>query len=266
MRDHRGEPGTGSEHDPVGGERSTSTATPGRPAGRPGCRCTERTSPVVLATCAWPRMQAISSGLSGSSPMTSASISSGTEAIGSTRPLAAEQPGHHVQAGDRVAQPLPEPGDQQVADRVVAQRPGAGEAVLQHVGPGPAGLVVTAQRGQRHPQVARRQAVELGAQPAGGAAVVGHRDDRGQPVGDPPQSAERRGQAVPAAERDDRGQCTAEAGGTPRQPAPVRAVLTPGPGPGAAPWSAGRRRGAGGRTPRPSPCCGACRRCSRWRS
>ena len=48
-----------------------------------------------------------------------------------------------------------------------------------------------------------RQDVELLAQPAAGAAVVGDRHDRGDPVGHEPQRGERGGQAVPAAERDD---------------------------------------------------------------
>jgi hypothetical protein len=101
--------------------------------------------------------------------------------------LGPEQRADHVQPGHRIAQAFPQTGDQQVPDGVVAERAGAFEAVLQHVRPGPPGLVVTAQGRQRHPEVTGRETVELLAEPAGGAAVVGHRHDRGQPVGDPAQ-------------------------------------------------------------------------------
>ena len=62
--------------------------------------------------------------------------------------------------------------------------------------------VVAGQRGQRHPQVARRQHVELVPDPARRPAVVGHGDDRGELGGDQPQRAQRRVQPVPAAQRD----------------------------------------------------------------
>ncbi len=75
---------------------------------------------------------------------------------------------------------------------VAAERAVAVEPVLQHVRPGPAGLVVTAERGQGHPQVTRRQAVQLVPKPAGRPAIVGHGDDRGQLVGDPAQGRQRR--------------------------------------------------------------------------
>ena len=51
-------------------------------------RRTEHTSAGVVATRACPRISETSSGFSGSSPITSAAMSSGTEAIGSTRPFA----------------------------------------------------------------------------------------------------------------------------------------------------------------------------------
>jgi len=79
------------------------------------------------------------------------------------------------------------------------------EAVLEHARPGVAPLVVTAERRQRHPQVARRQHPELRAQPAGRAAVVGHRDDGRQVVDDQvvdeePQRLQGRREAVATAE------------------------------------------------------------------
>ena len=49
-----------------------------------------------------------------------------------------------------------------------------------------------------------RQHVELLAQPAGGAAVVGDRHDRREAVGHEAQRGQAGGQAVAAAERDDR--------------------------------------------------------------
>jgi hypothetical protein len=101
--------------------------------------------------------------------------------------LGPEQRADHVQPGHRIAQAFPEAGDQQIPNGVVAERAGALEAVLQHVSPGPPGLVVAAQSGQGHPEVTGRETVELLAQAAGGAAIVGDRHDRGQPVGDPAQ-------------------------------------------------------------------------------
>ena len=132
-------------------------------------------------------------------------MSSGVSAIGSTRPWAPSSRPTQSSAGDVVAEQLPQRDDQQVADGVAVHLAVAGEPVLQHAGPGAAPLVVAAQRGQRHPQVAGRQHAELAAQPARRAAVVGHGDDRGQVVDDVARSArQRRGQAVAAAERDHR--------------------------------------------------------------
>ena len=77
-----------------------------------------------------------------------------------------EQPADEVQAVDGVAEQVPERHDEQVAEGVPRQRPLALEPVLEHVPPGVAPLGVVAQRGERHPQVARRQHRELLAQPA----------------------------------------------------------------------------------------------------
>ena len=128
---------------------------------------------------------------------------SGTAAIGSTRPCAWSSRADEVEPGDGVVVQLPERDDEQVAERVPAERAVAGEAVLQHVAPGLAPLALAAQRGQRHPQVAGGQHAELVAQPAGRAAVVGDRDDGGDLVGDVAQRGERRGQAVAATQRGD---------------------------------------------------------------
>ena len=91
----------------------------------------------------------------------------------------AEEPADPVQGRDVVAEQLPETHDQEVAGDVTAHLAGAGEAVLEDLGPGLAPLVVTAQRRERHPQVAGWEHAELRAQPARGAAVVRDRDDGG---------------------------------------------------------------------------------------
>ena len=116
----------------------------------------------------------------------------------------AEQPADQVQALHRVAEQVPQRDDEQVAQRVPAQRAGAGEAVLQDVAPLVAPLAVVAQRGQGHPQVARRQDVEL-------LRAAGRWTRRRRPTVTTavirsvtqPQRGERRRQTVTAAERDD---------------------------------------------------------------
>ena len=117
----------------------------------------------------------------------------------------AEQPADPVEGRDVVAELLPETDDQQVADDVAAHLAGAVEAVLQDARPGLAPLVVAAQGGEGHPEVARRQDAELGAQPSGRAAVVGHGDDRGEVDREPAQRGQGRVQPVPAAESGDAG-------------------------------------------------------------
>jgi hypothetical protein len=114
----------------------------------------------------------------------------------------AQQPAHPVEAGDRVAEQVPQARDQQVAQGVAGQVAAAAEAMLDHAGPGRAPFVVPAQRREGHPQVPRGQRAELLAEPARRAAVVGHGDDRGHVVGHPAQRGQGRGEAVPPAERD----------------------------------------------------------------
>ena len=162
-----------------------------------------RPRPGVVATATWPRTVDVASGR----PGRARDLGHDVQRHGGHRQhpaLRAEQPADPVEARDRVAEQLPQRDDQQVADRVAVQvarrwRSGAGATSR----PGAAPLVVAAQRGQRHPQVAGRQHAELVAQPAARAAVVGDGDDRGQLVGDAAQRRQRRGQPVPAAERDD---------------------------------------------------------------
>jgi hypothetical protein len=122
----------------------------------------------------------------------------------------AEQPSHpvepsHGRVGGLRAEQLPQRHDQQVADGVLVQLAVAAEAVLDDVAPGLTPLVVAAQCGQRHAQVAGRQHAQLPAQPPAGPAVVGDGDDRAQPVGDPAQGRQGGVQPVTAAERDDPG-------------------------------------------------------------
>ena len=104
--------------------------------------------------------------------------------------LGAQQLGHHLQSCDRIAEALPEAGDQEVANGVIIQGTRAPEPVLQHVGPGAPGLVIAAQRRQRHPEVARRQAVELLAESARRPAVVSDGDDCRQMVRHPTQGGQ----------------------------------------------------------------------------
>ena len=112
---------------------------------------------------------------------TRATRSSGTSAIGSTRPQHAEQLAEHVQGAHGVAVVhLGEPGQHQVADRVAGQHAGAAEAVLQERRQLLRALLRAGQGGQRHAQVAGRQDRHLAADPAGGAAVVGDGDHGGE--------------------------------------------------------------------------------------
>ena len=60
----------------------------GQAGGSSGISDTERTRPVVDAQATWPRTVLSASGRSGSAPSTSATRSSGTDAMGSTRPYA----------------------------------------------------------------------------------------------------------------------------------------------------------------------------------
>ena len=180
-------------------------AASGAAGGSGGLSRTDSTRPGVTASSCWPRMTPVAPGSAGSAPAHQRLDLQRHRRHRQDPAARAEQPADPVQGADRVAEPLPQRGDEQVADRVAVQAAlgRAAEAVLQHVGPGAAPLVVAAQRGQRHPQVAGRQAAEFAADAAGGAAVVGDGDDRGQGVGDGAQRGQGRGQAVAAAEGHD---------------------------------------------------------------
>ena len=123
-----------------------------------------------------------------------------------------EQPADEVQAVDGVAEQVPEGHDEEVAEGVAGQRPLALEPVLEHVPPGVAPLGVVAERRERHPQIPGRQDRELLAQPSRRPAVVGDRDDGGDPVGEQLQRGEGRRQAVAPAEGDDLGVARIPAG------------------------------------------------------
>ena len=60
----------------------------GHAGGSAGMSEMDRTRPVVEAQAAWPRTTASWPGRAGSAPSTSAARSSGTDAMGSTRPCA----------------------------------------------------------------------------------------------------------------------------------------------------------------------------------
>ena len=119
--------------------------------------------------------------------------------------LSTEQARHPVKALDMAAQQLPQRHDEQVAGSVVVQLSLAREAMLQDSGPGSPPLVVTAERGQCHPQVAWRQHTQLPAQATARPAVVGDGDDGREPTADPTQCGQRRSQAVSTAEGYDCG-------------------------------------------------------------
>ena len=81
----------------------------GQAGGSAGSRLTATTRPSVVATSTWPRTVRPRVGVApGRGPRTSAVMSSGVSAIGSTRPVGAEQPADPVEAVDVVAEQLPE--------------------------------------------------------------------------------------------------------------------------------------------------------------
>jgi hypothetical protein len=77
------------------------------------------------------------------------------------------------------------------------------EPILQDVCPSTTRLVIAAQRRERHPKISGWQAVELVAEPAGGAAVISDGNDRGQVIRNPSQGGQRYGESMPTAEGDD---------------------------------------------------------------
>jgi hypothetical protein len=66
---------------------STASTASGTAGGSAGTREIDRTCPGVTATETCPRTSVTASGVPGSAPSTLATISSGTAAIGSTRPV-----------------------------------------------------------------------------------------------------------------------------------------------------------------------------------
>ena len=111
-----------------------------------------------------------------------------------------QQLADHVETPYR-AQFLPEPLDQQIADRVTVQRSGAMEPGLEDVRPLATDRVVAAQCRKGHPKVAGRQPAQLSPQSPGRSAVVGHRHDGGQAISDLTQCLQGCGQPVPTAQR-----------------------------------------------------------------
>ena len=81
-----------------------------------------------------------------------------------------------VERGYGSALDLRERGEDEIADCMPGQWTAAAKAILEQPRP----VVLIGQGSQRHPQIPRRQSAELGAQPAGGAPVVSHGDDRRQ--------------------------------------------------------------------------------------
>ena len=116
-----------------------------------------------------------------------------------------QQGARPVQAGHRVVQQLPERRDEQVAERVVVQGKlplvafGRGETVLHDVAPGAAPIGVVAERRERHAQISGRKNTHLLTQAPRGAAVVRHGYHGRQVGGHVAQSRKGSVQAVPAA-------------------------------------------------------------------
>ena len=171
-------------------------------------------------------------------------------------PLGAQQPAHPVEGPHVVAHELPEPDDEEVAQRVALHVALPREAVLEDVGPRAAPVVVAAERGERHPQVTRRQHAELPRsrpeEPPLSATVTTAVSVDGEVGLAAPERAEGREEAVPAARGRRRpGRCSRASPSLPPEVA-VRARRCRSPA-----------RAAARRSPRSSRRCGACRRCSR---
>ncbi|CAB4738844.1 unannotated protein [freshwater metagenome] len=113
-----------------------------------------------------------------------------------------EERGYPVETDDRIMRLLPQCRDEQIAKGVTGELPIAPESVLNHLSPGTAPGVVTAEGGECHAQIAGRESAELGAKPTARASVVGHAHDCGDLVGHSSQRLERGRKSVPAAERD----------------------------------------------------------------
>ena len=224
-----------------------------------GSTCRPTTSPGVVATSTWPdhaldpRRVVRSPGRRRRRPPAAASSPRGARGLRrragrptQSRPVTMSPVSSHRAVISR----LPTECPRQLA---VAREP-----VLHHAAPGAPPRVVAAQRGERHAQVAGRHDVELATQPPARPAVVGDRDHGRHVVGDPSQRPQARRQPVAAAERDHPaagGPWSAAYRGRSRSLAPEVAVHDQHLEPDL------RRAGPPGS--RPSPRCGACRRCSR---
>ena len=196
----------GPEHDPVRRRGRPSTAS-----GQAGGCCRDRagrptTLPAVVATGHLPAHAcATSSGSAGSTPR-DVGLDVQRHRGHRQHPAAgAEQPPDPVEAGDRVAEQLPQRDDQQVADRVAgAARPrwrsGAG-ARRARSGPTRCRRTARPAPSAGRPAAGRRTRRAAGRDEPPSSATV---DDGGERVGQAPQRRQGRGQAVPAAERDDR--------------------------------------------------------------
>ncbi len=139
-------------------------------------------------------------GRSPSSPPTSAVIDTGSSVAGSTRPTAPSRRPASSSAAVRSPSVSASPTSIEVAERVVGELART-EPVLERGGPR---TVVGRERDEARAQVAGRGDVEIAAQPARAAAVVGDAHDRGDLVRVLARSrAQRDRQAVPSAQRDD---------------------------------------------------------------
>ena len=143
MRNHRGKPRAGTEHDPICIQQDLDRL--GQAGGSCGMSRTEHTSPPwwQLAPGPGSRKARPASPDRGRSHPPRFPAAPRPWAAPGPWPLAAWPP---FQPCDWIAEALPDAGDQEVANGVIIQGPRAPEPVLQHVGPGAPGLVIAAQR------------------------------------------------------------------------------------------------------------------------
>ena len=257
VRQHAGEPRPGPEDDPVGGVDRLH-APPGTPAGRPARAGRRRRGPGRGRDRDLAADRARAFGLAGSMPDLRPRCPAASVAIGSTRPCAPSSRPTGSRPGDGVAEQLPQRDDQQVAHRVAVQRrrcrrSGAGRP-----------------RATAGPTRRRRTARPAPSAGRPGAGTPNSR--RSRPL-DPPSSATVTTAVSSVGDVPQRAAARRPGRDRRRGDHPGRAVVGRGHRRSLAPQVAvddvdvdAVGRAAAGRTPRPWPRCGACRRCSRPRA
>ena len=250
---HRGEPRARAEHHPVG-VADRVDAPRGTAGGSGGSSAIDSMVPAVVATSTWPRTVVSASGSAGSRPRTSAVMSSGVSAIGSTRPVA---------PSSRPTQSSAATWSPSCSQRLTISRL---PTTWPRISPLPAKRCCST----------RAQVSPHSSSPHSAASAI-----RRSPGGSTPNSARSRPDEPPssatvttAVRSTRRAGRSADRRGV--QPVATAEARRPGRGrarsPSLPPEVAvdrrhvdTRRRAAAGRSPRSSRRCGACRRCSRSR-